>query len=204
MTTKVVTGRVRTSYLVVFKPKLETNKTTGEQFEKWSAMLLIPKDTAEGKATYKKLRMAEKAELEEKFGDKIPRKRNKLVRDGDDQDDLPDGKNPVNVGDEPYAGHWFVNTSTNEAPQVVDRKREPILNASEFVSGDYCRASLNVKAYDNESRGVSAYLNMIQFLEKGEPLGSTSRPEDDFDVEDDIDESADGADDSDWDDDIPF
>src|SRR5687768_5527075 len=98
--TKVITGKVRLSYAFLFKPRSRPNAKEGEE-PKYSTALLIPKNTPEGKATYKKLRAAQQAALEEgksKLGGVIPKKWKDTIHDGDEDADLDN--NPE------YAGHW--------------------------------------------------------------------------------------------------
>ena len=99
----------------------------------------------------------------------------------------------VKVGDAPYAGNYFMNLSTYDQPKVVDTQLNDILDKNQFVSGDYCRVSMNIAPLGAKAkkRGIGAYLNQVQFVRKGEPLGKpATRPEDDFAVI----ESASGSD----------
>lgn len=75
-------------------------------------------------------------------------------------------------------------------PGIVDRDREDIIDPSEIYSGCYCRATLSVYAYDNESNGVSFGVVNVQKLADGEPLGTAKASaaddfEDDFEDDDD-------------------
>lgn len=165
MTTKVVTGKVRGSYVNVFRPRV--NDMNGK--EEYSLALLIPKTDTK---TVGKINAAVKEAAAKKFGDKVPAKFRHPLRDGDEE--RPD--------DEAYAGHYFVNVKSQQKPGIVDKDRNEVLDASEFLSGDYCRCSLNAYAYDvSGNRGAALGLNNIQVLAKGEPLTSAARAEDDFD-----------------------
>ena len=59
-----------------------------------------------------------------KWGGKIPPNLKLPLRDGDIE--RPD--------DEAYAGCYFLNANSRQAPQVVDRKVQPILDQSEVYS----------------------------------------------------------------------
>ncbi len=172
---KLTTGVTRVGFVNVFRPRKNQNSDK----EEYSMQLLIPKSEKE---TIAKIKKAVKQAKEDKFGGKsIPKLRNPL-RDGDNPDDLP-GK--AELGAEPYAGHFFLNVKSNadNPPGVVDLKLEKIIDPSEFTSGDYCRVSMNAYAYDNVSQGVSFGLLNVQVVRKGKPIGGTSsRPEDDFEV----------------------
>lgn len=65
MSTKVITGRVRMSFLNWFAPR--KNELNGK--DEYSAELLIPKSDTE---TINALKMAMKEAIVAKFGDKIP------------------------------------------------------------------------------------------------------------------------------------
>lgn len=169
MTTKVVTGRVRLSYVHLFE-KFAVND--GDD-EKYSTMILIPKSDTK---TMSALRAAEKAAAEagkaSKFGGKIPSNLASIIRDGDEfAEDYPE-----------RGGHWFMTVSNaRQKPGVVDEDVNPILDQSEVYSGCYARVSLNAFPYNTKgNKGVSFGLNHVQKLGDGEPLGGFTRAEDDF------------------------
>ena len=163
-TLKVVTGKVRASYANVFKPRL--NDLNGE--EEYSLVLLIPKTD---RPTVTAIGRAVEAAIAQKWAGKPPPGLRTPLRDGDAE----------RPGQEGYAGCYFVTAKSKQRPGVVDRALQPVLDPMEFVSGDYCRVSLNAYAYDQKgNRGVAFGLNNLQVLERGEPLTSRARPEDDF------------------------
>jgi hypothetical protein len=165
MGTKVVTGKVRGSYVNVFRPRL--NDMNGK--EEYSMALLIPKTDTE---TVGKIKEAVKEAAKAKFGDKIPAKFKTPLRDGDEE--RPD--------DEAYKGHYFMNVKSANRPGIIDRSRQEVLDASAFVSGDYCRVSMNAYAFDvSGNRGVAFGLGNVQVIAKGEPLSNAARAEDEFD-----------------------
>jgi len=166
--TKVVTGKVRFSYLHVFEPV--AGDDGGEK--KYSASLIIPK---KDKKTMDALYAAEKAAKElgkTKWGGKIPGNLAvSVIRDGDEE--RPD--------DEAYAGAMFVNCSCKTKPGLVDRSLSPIMDQDELYSGCYGRASINFYAYDAKGKkGVACGLNNLMKMEDGDNLGGRSRAEDDF------------------------
>lgn len=172
MTTKVVTGKVRFSYLNWAAPK--KNDLSGKM--EYSTQLLVPKSDTE---TVAKCRAAIKAAIEKKWGGKPPANWRNPLRDGDTET-KEDGSA---LGAE-YKGHYFINIRSDQKPGIVDASRQPILEADEFISGDYGRASMNAYAYDQKgNKGVSFGWNNAQMLEKGEPLSGRARAEDDFDDE---------------------
>lgn len=178
--TKVITGKVRLSYVHLFEPYSNSE----DQEEKYSCVLLIPKSD---KATLKKLRAAIEAAAEAgkntKFNGSIPKNLKTTLRDGDEEGDLD--KNPE------YEDHMFMSVSSKTKPGIVDQNVDPIMDSTEIYSGCYARVSINAFAYNTQgNRGISFGLNHVQKLADGDFLGGRSRAEDDFDavdVEDDED-----------------
>ena len=77
-----------------------------------------------------------------------------------------------------------------DAPQVVDRKVNPILDPMMVYSGCYCNVSVNFYAFNaNGNRGVAAGLGNIQFVKDGERLSGKASADADFNalVDDDED-----------------
>jgi len=167
LNTKVVTGKVRLSYLHAFEPQ----KAPGSDVAKYSVSIIIPKSD---KATMAKITQAYNNAVEigiaEKWGGKKPANLKKPVRDGDKE--RPD--------DAAYANSWFINANSKDAPGLVDRQLNRIIDQSELYSGCYGRVSINFFPYNNVSVGVAAGLNHIQKLEDGEPLGGRASVESDF------------------------
>ena len=144
---------------------------------KYSVSALIPKsDTATINAIKAAVEQAKKDSVG-KWGGKIPANLKLPLRDGDI--DRPD--------DEAYRGCYFLNANSRQAPQIVDRKVQPILDQSEVYSGCYGRISVTFYGFNsNGSRGIAAGLGNIQKLKDGEALGGRTNASDDFDtVEDD-------------------
>ena len=168
MSTKVITGKVRASFVHVFEPQ----SVNGSE-PKYSCSFIIPKsDTRTIQAIQTAIEQA-KQEGVSKFGGKIPANLKTPLRDGDI--DRPD--------DEAYTDSYFVNSNSKEKPGVVDRKRVPITDPLELYSGCYVRASINFYAFNtNGNRGVAAGLGNIQKWEDGEPLNGRVRAEDEFDA----------------------
>lgn len=166
--TKVVTGRVRMSYVHIWEPTAMNEKAE----KKYSISLIIPKSDKEQVA---KLEAAIKAATEEgkgKWGGKIPANLKLPLRDGDKE--RPE--------DEAYKDSWFISASSKTQPGIVDANRQFILSQSEFYSGVYGRASINFYPFNvNGSKGVACGLNHVQKLEDGEALSGRGSAEEDFD-----------------------
>lgn len=85
--------------------------------EKYSVSLLIPKDDKATLAKIKKaIEAAKEAAKSKKWSGKLPPNLKMPMHDGDV--DRPD--------DENYAGHYFFNATSKDAPQIVDRHVQPI------------------------------------------------------------------------------
>lgn len=173
METKVVTGKVRLSYVNVFKPKADEN---GE--EKYSIQIIISKDD---KDTLNKLNAGiEGAKLKGKdkcFGGKIPAKVATTLRDGDEE--KPDQSE--------YLNSYFMNISTKNKPVVVGLAKSDEITPDMLYSGCYGRVSLNFYAYSGKRTGITAELLGVQYLEEGVPLGTVviASKNDFFDGEED-------------------
>jgi len=172
--TKVVTGKVRFSYLHVFEPVAISE---GGDL-KYSVSLLIPK---KDKITIAKINKAIEAAKEAgkgKWGGKIPAKLKLPLRDGDEE--RPD--------DEAYADCYFLNASAKTKPGVVDAGLNAIIRQDEVYSGCFGKASVNFYAFDvNGNKGIACGLNNIMKLEDGPSLGGRSSAEEDFGEQEEAD-----------------
>lgn len=157
-----------------------TPKSINGSDEKYSLSAIIPKSD---KATLTKIHKAIEAAKEAgkgKWGGKIPANLKTPLRDGDiDRAD-----------DEAYADAMFLNANSKDAPQIVDRKVQPILDAMECGSGDYCNVSINFYGYNaNGNRGIAAGLGNIQLIKRGDRLAGKASASSDFaEIEGDDDE----------------
>ena len=165
---KIVTGKVRFSYAHVFTPQASQEGGT----PKYSVSIIIPKSDKE---TVEKINKAiEQAKEENKavWGGTVPKGLKGGLRDGDEEKDDP-----------AYANSYFINANSSQKPGVVDADLNAIIDASEFYSGCFGRASISFFAYNsNGSKGVGCGLNNVQKLEDGEKLGGASSASDDFSV----------------------
>lgn len=174
--TKVVTGKVRLSFVNLFEAK-----TFGDNTEpKYSVMVLIPKTDVGTVGRIKAaIDAAAQKGLSTKFGGKMPPVLKTTFKDADkdtDQDGFPLCEKWPET-----KGHYVINLSTRTKPQVVDANLNPILDPTEVYSGCYGRVSMNFFAYNNNgNKGISAGLNNVQKLEDGEPLGGVTTAEVDF------------------------
>jgi len=165
--TKVVTGKVRFSYLHVWEP----SAVEEGQEKKYSVSLIIPKSDKVTVAAIKKAIENAKEAGKAKFGGKIPATLKMPLRDGDI--DRPD--------DENYTDSWFLNANCKTKPGVVDKNTNAILDQNELYSGCYGRASVTFYVFNTSgNKGIACGLNNLQKLSDGDPLGGRSTAESDF------------------------
>ena len=171
MSTKVVTGKVRFSYVNIFKSRA----FQADQDAKFSICLLIPK---EDKATLKKIKAAIDEAVQEgissKWNGKKPANVKLPLRDGDEEraDEAPE-----------YEGMMFLNANSTQKPGIVDKDLNEILDPDEVYSGCWGRASINFYPFSvNGNKGIGVGLNNVQKLKDGEHLGAArASAESDFD-----------------------
>ena len=171
MSTKVVTGKVRFSYVNIFKSRA----FQADQDAKFSICLLIPK---EDKATLKKIKAAIDEAIQEgissKWNGKKPANVKLPLRDGDEEraDEAPE-----------YEGMMFLNANSTQKPGIFDKDLNEILDPDEVYSGCWGRASINFYPFSvNGNKGIGVGLNNVQKLKDGEHLGAArASAESDFD-----------------------
>lgn len=170
--TKVVTNKVRLSYVSLLEPKAFEG-----QEAKYSTMLLIPKsDTETLKAMETAVKNAYEASKNDKLkGVKFDRLKTTL-RDADEEFDTEEQPE--------LADMMFINVSSKTKPQVVKREDGMLVktdNPDEVYSGVYAIASINFFAYNTAgNKGVTAGLNNILTTGKGDYLGGRASAESDF------------------------
>lgn len=169
--TKVVTGKIRFSYVNVFQPRAVAEG----QDAKYSVCLLIPKSDKATMAKIKSAIDAVKATSGPVFGGKVPDNLRVSIHDGN-------GTKTQGGEYGPEAQDcWVLNASSKQKPGIVDENVQPILDSTAFYSGCYGRASINFFAYNRAgNRGIGCGLNHLQKLSDGEPLSGRGRAEDDF------------------------
>ena len=171
--TKVITGKVRLSYVHLTKPYAHQPN----QDPKYSSTLLIPKsDVATKQRIDAAIQAATQQGVSDKWGGVRPPMIAVPIHDGDGvrpSDGMP-------FGDE-CKGQWVMTASSKLSPEVVDLSLQPILSESEIYSGMYARVSINFFPYNtNGKKGIGCGLNNVQKLEDGEPLGGRTNAADDF------------------------
>lgn len=164
--TQVITGMVRFSYAHVFEPYGD-----GED-KKYSVSLIIPKDDKLTIDNIKKaMENAHSAGVKSTFKNKKVKDIYAVLRDGDEE--RPD--------ESVYANSYFINASAKTKPGIVDKYKRAIEDTTEFYSGCYGIASINLYPYNtNGNVGIACGLNNLMKIKDGETLGGRARAEDDF------------------------
>lgn len=95
------------------------------------------------------------------------------------------------------AGGIFMNFKSTRQPGIVDSQMQDIIQASDFYPGCFARATVNALAYGGPGTkykaGVSFWLQNLQKMGEGEPLGSKTKAQDDFDAIEGAGESGESA-----------
>ena len=143
-----------------------------------TALLIPKKDKALVKQIEDAIEEAKDYGKTAKWGGKIPKTLKIAFHDGDDTDL---DKYPENED------HYILNARSKKKVGLVDLDRQPILDASEVYSGCWAYVSVTSFAYNNESKGVSFFLNNIMKARDDEAFGGgSSSPDEDFaEIEDD-------------------
>ena len=166
---KVITGKVRFSYVALLNPRNDLNGNS-----KYSVTALLPKSDIQTKqAIDAAIAQAIEEGRNGKWNGVVPPVVPTPIHDGDGVrlDGSP-------FGDE-CRGCWVFTASTNAdptkpRPEIVGPDLQPIMSATEVYSGMYGRLSVNFAPYFSAGkRGIGCYLNNVQKLEDGAPLGGS-------------------------------
>src|SRR5690606_30701701 len=116
--TKVVTGKVRFSYVNVFEPRAVEEG----QEPKYSVSILIPKSDKTTLAKIERAIEAAKQQGLSMWGGKMPANLKLPLRDGDT--DRPD--------DPAYRGHYSINSTSKIKPGGFNAQHNPIIDPTEL------------------------------------------------------------------------
>lgn len=167
--TNVTTGKVRLSYVHLFKP----HAFKPGQEEKYDCTVLVPKSDTDTMARINAaVEAAKQKGITEKWNGQCPPIIPTPINDGDGvrpSDGMPYGPE--------CKGHWVLNPSAkvDYPPEVVDKMGNPIINQSQIYSGIYGRVNINFYPYAfGGKKGIGCGLGPVQKLEDGEPLSSST------------------------------
>lgn len=166
---------VRLSYCNLFQPKAPMNNPTGEP--KYSCTLLIPKTNTEAVAAIQKaISEAVDYGVQAKWSGVRPPQPPVPIHDGDGvrpSDGMPFG--------EECAGMFVMTASSKQAPFVVDRQVQPIIDPTQVYSGMWANVSITLFPYFNAGKkGIGCGLNGVQKIRDDQPLGGRVTAKDAF------------------------
>jgi hypothetical protein len=184
LTTTVITPVFRANFPHLIEPKAFK---AGEQ-EYFSVIALFKKGE-----DLSILKNACKAAIMKKHGEdpkKWPKDIKMPFRDQSEKaKDSDDGRRILPPGHE--EGAIFMNLKSKTRPGLVDQNRQAIIDPSKIYSGTWMRAQVTASCYKaGANYGVTFYLNHVQLVKEGEPLGGKTRAEDAFSAILDDDDSS--------------
>ena len=171
MSKKVMLRNVRLSYEHIFQPSAMDDNSTA----KYSADIIIPKDHQDLPALKHALLEAGIEKFPQAFSASKPWPMGftSALKDGDKDVDgsgvLLGEKNPE------YRGCYILRTQSTRRPVTLGRRKEQLTEADGVIySGCYVNISAAFAGYEfgKIKKGVTCYLNGVQFVADGERFGS--------------------------------
>lgn len=161
---KLVTPPTRGSFVALDKPKRVVGDDSSEP--RYQMLLALPKDDP----FWKKAEAAVIAAAKAKWGE-IPKKFKNPIKDGDEEGEYDNLK-----------GCYFINASNTRRPGVIDKNRQPIIDAEELYSGAWYHASVRVYAWQHSTggKGCSFSLNNVMKVKDDERFDGGTSAEEDF------------------------
>jgi hypothetical protein len=151
--TRIVTPKGLAHFAYVNKPDTEGQYSDG----KYKITVSFPADSDFVKTLEEKVN----ALLTEQYGDRVPRNAHSPVRFGDD------------TTMEAMAGRVFIRAKTAKQPVVVDAQKQALPEGLTVFGGDTVKVAMTLAVYEaGASKGVTAYLDAIQLIEKRNAGGS--------------------------------
>jgi hypothetical protein len=166
--TKYVTGKVYLMYPRITKKGEWKGKLT------YSVNALFPKESNEGKKIKELLLQMWKE-------NKLGKKDHNPLKDGDEyaEEQKEKGRNADFA-----RGMYFIKSSSVFDIKVIDGKKMPFTGNDEEINGNWGRISMVLAPYDNDGKGITAYLYGVQVLGKSDiEIASAINIENDFDFE---------------------
>ncbi len=160
----------RGAFVDVFDGEVAIDEKTKEEYRKYSLTMLFQKGEllTEAKAKGGAL-------MKSKFGqDPALWPQGWLKPWSDQASKSKDNPNALKKYDGYEIGNLCANASCYRKPQVFDQVGNEILDKSKIKSGDFFKANVTIKWFDNKSKGLKLQINAIQFVKSGEALGGSS------------------------------
>ncbi len=167
----MITPLMRISYPALFEAKVNPSGVL-----KFSCSLLISKTDVKGVEVLEAAIAKAIAIGKEKiWKGRVPNFRFAPLRDGDAELASGEKVDPI------YAGIYFLNCSSNEAPGVVGPTAELLLDRSAIFAGCWVRADINPFPYSNSgNNGVGWGLNHVMLVREDTRLDGRVKAEDAF------------------------
>lgn len=165
------------------RPPRANSKGVVQGEPKYEATIVIPKDHPDIERIDAAIAEVYEAEKGGKFkGMPLTSKNFKNpLRDGDEYlEDNPDGP-------EQYAGCYFLKATSTSQPKLWDATGQEIFDIDEeLYSGVYGRCDITFWPFNNESKGITVFLNSIKKTKDGDKLaGGGSASVEAYDEEED-------------------
>jgi len=177
-------GLVRLSYpsLHVPRPKKDDKgqvvlDAAGQPVTQFTAVFIIPKTE---KDTVAMLKSSMQSAAKAMFGERIPPKAFKGLRDGDtDETALIDPSDPSKGSKPELAGCYWINCTSQRMPKVIDKGKDEftgdfkVLGQNDIKAGDWVFAQIRCYAFDKGvNKGVAFSFAAVQLREEGEALAA--------------------------------
>lgn len=154
----------------------------------FSLVAIFPKG-----ADLSKLEAAVKAAAEDKWGPdpkkwpkplRSPFRKNEEMATKDEEGNvLKNDKGGLILPDGYEDGGFYIRVKSKQKPGLIDSNKEDIIDQSQFYAGCFARATVSAFAYDQKgNRGISLWLQNIQKLADGEPIGGRPKAQDEFEA----------------------
>jgi hypothetical protein len=171
----------RMDNLWLFKP--QASKKFPDQAPSFRGNLILDPTTSKGKESIEKLEAAVKQvniDTFKKHPQPFQSDHNRFFMfDGDANTREVENKKTGQLEDvvrPGYAGMKYIKCSSKNAPDVRDADKTKLeATDGKPYNGCYGYFVVNLKGYDKGSKGMSAYLEIVQFIRDGEVLGGGGR-----------------------------
>lgn len=184
---RVVLKNVRLSYPHLFEPRSAVEGAD----PKFSTSLLIPKnDEVALQAVKNAIAAAITEAIPGKWGGKKPANLKLPLRDGDAKDDVT---GEYEKASSEYRGHYYMSASSKTRPGVVFGANRDPAAPEDIWPGEHAHVSVSFFGYNAAgNRGISAGLNNVWALGRGDRLDGGLSAEDEFaDIEESFDDGED-------------
>ena len=175
--TRISIGPVRVAFC---KNVIEPGKRDNGS-DVYGLTFLLDKNKPEHQQIRAELLKLASAAIVERWPDKDtrPAKLKTPIKDGDSGEDTNDGV-PKSKKFPAFAGHWYVDVSSNYQPGVVDQQVRNLSDVDAkkaLYPGVWVNLQVHAYAYAEKKFGASIGLDNIQIDHNDEPLGGGGAPD---------------------------